>query len=91
MFRIANGRFQSHQNNTQTVFPLDNPYFTIAQLIQDLCLLYYGIVIDSKILTNEEQMKLLEMVSKHINIESAWILYYTEHQPMASKLKTKQM
>ena len=47
----------------QSIFPFeDNPYYTIVQLIQDLCLLYYRVLIDTNILTNNEQMKLLEMI-----------------------------
>ena len=52
------------------MFPMDIPYFTIVQLIQDICLLYFHPAINSKILTDEEAMKLLEMVNNHRNIEN---------------------
>ena len=51
----------------QAMFPPDNPYFTIDQLIQDLCLLYYRTVIDTEILTNTEQTTLIEMINNHTN------------------------
>ena len=51
----------------QLMFPEDNTYFTIVQLIQDLCLLYFCKVINSKILTDNEGIKLMEMVDNHRN------------------------
>ena len=51
----------------QKMFPNDNPYFTIDQLIQDLCLLYFTKSIVTKILTHDEQIKLYEMVDDHTN------------------------
>ena len=51
----------------QQLFPEDNPYYTIVQLIQDICLLYFTILIESKILTDEEKIKLMEMVNNHTN------------------------
>ena len=46
----------------QTVFPMDNSHYTIVQLIQDLILLFFHIAMDTKILTDEEEKKLFEMV-----------------------------
>ena len=53
----------------QSMFPTDNPYYIIVQLIQDLILLYFGIVIDTKVLKDEEQRELFEMVNSHTNNE----------------------
>ena len=62
----------------QAMFPLDNPYFTIDQLIQDLCLLYYRTVIDTKILTNTEQTALIDMINTHTQnkYNSHWELLF---------------
>ena len=58
-----------YMRRTQSMFPSDNTYYTIVQLVQDLCLLYFRTIIDTKILTEEEQFKLLEMVDKQSNNE----------------------
>ena len=54
----------------------ENPYYTIVQLIQDICLLYYRPMIDTKILTDDEQTQLMEMVEKHRQIMSDWVLLF---------------
>ena len=52
----------------QSLLPSEsNSYYTIVQLIQDLILLYSRISIDTKILTDAEQVKLLEMVYNHLD------------------------
>ena len=67
-----------YMKQIQCLFPGDNPYFTIVQLIQDLCLLYYRVVIDTKILTDDETQKLLEMVNDHTNniYKGCWKLLF---------------
>ena len=64
----------------QEMFPSDNAYFTIVQLIQHLCLLCFWAVIDSKILTDDEAIQLFEMVSKHRECQSSWELLYREQE-----------
>ena len=51
----------------QSMFPEDNSYFTIHQLIQDLCLLYFTILIKSEILNDDEKTTLYQMVNNHTN------------------------
>ena len=47
----------------QSLFPSEtNTYYTIVHLIHDLILLHFRVLIDAKILTEEEQFKLLEMI-----------------------------
>ena len=41
----------------QSMFPDDNTYYTIVRSIQDIILLYFRILIDTKILTDDEQTK----------------------------------
>ena len=53
----------------QSLLPSDNPYYTIVQLIQNLILLYFRVIINSKILTDEEQTKLFQMVNNHFKDE----------------------
>lgn len=53
--------------HAQVIFCVDNPYYTIVQLIQDLCLLYFHKLMDTKILTENEQKKLMQMVNNHTN------------------------
>ena len=62
----------------QLMFPDDNPFFIIVQLIQDIVLLYFHAVIDSKILSDNEQTTLYEMVNNHTNNEFTddWKLLY---------------
>ena len=62
----------------QSIFPCDNPYFTIVQLVQDLCLLYFSAIIDTQILTDNEQMILYDMVNKQLNnkYHSEWVLLF---------------
>ena len=64
----------------QTMFSTDdNPYYTIDQLIQDLILLYFHALIDTKILTRKEQNKLLQMVENHLDDKysgNEWKLLY---------------
>ena len=57
---------------------IDNPYYTIVQLIQDLCLLYFHQTIDTNILTDDEQHKLIEMVNHHTNnkYDGEWRLLF---------------
>ena len=52
-----------YMKRIQLIFPMNNPYYTINQLIQDLCLLYFHAIIDTNILSQSEQIKLIEMVS----------------------------
>ena len=57
----------------------ENPYFTLIQLIQDLCLLYFHQVMDSKILTLNEIntfMKLLKNNNKSQFDEFEYNLIY---------------
>ena len=60
----------------QSIFPEDIPYFTIVQLIQDLCLLYFSVIMDSKILKDELKLKLFEAISNHMNCQSEWQLIF---------------
>ena len=62
----------------QFLFPSDDPYFIINQLIQNLCLLYFAHLIDTQILTDDEQTKLFELVNKQLDNESniEWKLLY---------------
>ncbi len=63
----------------QTLFPEDNPYYIIADLIKHLCLLYFHHKINSKLLTDEEQtifMKLLRDNNKFGFDEYEWKLIY---------------
>ena len=63
----------------QKLLPTDNSFHVIVQLIQDLCLLYFSIVIDTKILTDSEQSKLIEMVNDHTTNKfmiNEWRLLY---------------
>ena len=62
----------------QVIFPEDNPYFTIVELIQDLCLLYFCHMIDSKILTNDEHIKLYDMVNTQLKnkFKGEWMLLF---------------
>ena len=70
-------------------FPFnENPYYIIVQLIQDLCLLYYRALIDTKILTNDEQRKLLEMINNHRYNKlyaNEWKLLYRRSRDGASR------
>ena len=45
----------------------DNPYFIIDGLIQNMILLYFLKTMESKILTDDEQYKLFEMLQQHTN------------------------
>ena len=67
-----------YMKRMQSMFPDDMSYYTIGQLIQDLCLLYFHIALESKILTYEEGMKLMEMVNNHRNIQcyNEWKLLF---------------
>ena len=49
----------------QSVFPGDNPYFNIVDLIKYLCLLYYYNLFDSKILTDKEKDDFFQLLSKN--------------------------
>ena len=62
----------------QLIFPENNTYYTLNQLIQDLCLLYFHTIIDSKILTEDEIGKLLDMIDKKYpnKIEHHWKLLF---------------
>ena len=62
----------------QATLPTTNPYFTIVQLIQDLALLYYRTLIDTIILTEDEQIKLFEMVNNHTDnkYDGEWKLLF---------------
>ena len=51
----------------QSIFPSDSAYFIVKQLIQNSCLLYFSFIVSSKILTDDEQIKLYEMVNNHAN------------------------
>ena len=51
----------------QLILPSDNTYYTIVQLIQDLCLLYFHKIIDTEILSDDEQIKFIEIVHKHLH------------------------
>ena len=56
--------------NLQSIFPFEQkPYFTIVQLIQDLILLYFHALIETEILTEDEQSTLIDMVHGHLNEE----------------------
>ena len=49
----------------QTIFPWkENSYYIIAQLIQDLCLLYFHTFINTKILTDNEIDLFLNFINK---------------------------
>ena len=62
----------------QTRLPYsDNPYYTIVKPIQDLCLLFFRTIIDSKILTDYEREKLLEMINNHRQIHSKHSIEYS--------------
>ena len=52
----------------QSIFPhTQNPYFIIDVLIENMILLYFHISMESKILTDDEQYKLFEMLQQHTN------------------------
>ena len=64
----------------QLLFPEDNPYYNIADLIKHICLLYFYNAIDSSILTNEEESQFLSLLKKqgsldHLN-DYSWNLLY---------------
>ena len=55
----------------------ENPYYIIVQLIQDLILLCFHRLIDTRILTKDEQSKLYEMVNNYTNNKfGEWRLLY---------------
>ena len=55
----------------------ENPYFIIPQLIQDLCLLFYHLLIDTKILTDSDQDLFLDLLSTNNKfIGTEWTLLY---------------
>ena len=62
----------------QSLFSEDNPYYTIVQLIQDLCLLYFHKIMETKILTDDEQEKLIKMVENHTDnkFNGCWKLLF---------------
>ena len=69
----------------QSIFPYNiNPYYIIVQLIQDLCLLYYRVLIDTQILTNEEKMTLLQMIPNK-SFTKEWKLLYRRSRDGASR------
>ena len=49
----------------QSVFPKDNSYYNIHDLIKHLCLLYFHHIIDSKLLTDIEQETLMKLFRDH--------------------------
>lgn len=49
---------------SQLLFPSDNPYFNIVNLIKHICLLYYFRTFDSKILSESEQWEFLDLLSR---------------------------
>ena len=49
----------------QILFPKNNPYYNIPDLIKHLCLLYFHHVIPSKLLTKEEQSILMKLLRDH--------------------------
>ena len=67
-----------YMKRMQLMFADEESYFTIAQLIKDLCLLYSHPAISSKILTQKESIKLLKMVNHHRQIKSSneWKLLF---------------
>ena len=64
----------------QTIFPWkENSYYIIAQLIQDLCLLFFHTLIDTKILTDNETDLFFDLLIKNnktdiLNFD--WTLIY---------------
>ena len=62
----------------QAILPFEaNSYFTIVQLIQDLILLYFYQILDTKILTDEDQSNLFEMLRNQTNDKFMKLLTYT--------------
>ena len=51
-----------YMKRIQSIFPEDNPYFIIHQLIQDICLSYFHFI-DTKILTHNEQSNLVKLIN----------------------------
>lgn len=63
----------------QDLFPKDNSYYIVSDLINHLCLLYFHHVIESELLTDDEQtifMKLLRDNDKLGFDEKEWKLIY---------------
>ena len=62
----------------QCLLPSDEPYFIINELIQDLCLLYFAHLIDTQILTDEEQTSLFDAVNKQLShkCDAKWELLF---------------
>ena len=53
----------SYIRRIQSLFPVDdNPYYIIAQLIKNLCLLYFHNAIDSSILTWKEESDFIALL-----------------------------
>ena len=67
-------------NHAQLLFPTNNPYYTIADLIKHLCLLYFYNNINSTILTNEEESQFLFLLKKQGSLDHldnySWNLLY---------------
>ena len=50
-------------SDAQRLFPPDNPYFIIADLIKHLCLLYYYLTFETSILTEQEQEEFFNLLN----------------------------
>ena len=69
-----------YMKQIQLIFPFkDNPYYIIAQIIQDLCLLYFYTIMNTSILTDDEIDSFLALLRNNnktelINFE--WKIIY---------------
>ena len=64
--------------DAQTLFPSDNPYYNIVELIQHLIMLYFDQMFESKSLNDDEKDKLLQLLhadDKYI-ANCSWELIY---------------
>ena len=67
--------------NGQALLPHDNPYYNVNQLIKYLCCLYFNNMIDSKILSDEDEELFLSLLKKYnkfdnLNNQYHWNLVY---------------
>ena len=63
----------------ECLFPADNPFYIISDLIKHLCLLYFHHVIKSKLLTDKEQAIFMKLLQDHNKIDFdryEWKLIY---------------
>ena len=77
----------------QCLFPKDDSYYNIHDLIKYLCLLYFHHIIDSKLLTDEEQTMLMKLFRDHDKTgfdELEWKLIYRASEDGLSEKAAKE-